>query len=595
VAGVAGGVAAKLVLRHIRTGDDEPNQVMNDEVPKLKSRLERLELLYQVSNVIHSTLEAQEALQLIVSEGVRLVRASSGSVVLINPTSGFLEIHASQNLPAPARRLQLRPGEGITGWVARHGKPALVNDVSQDARYVAARRGVKSELAVPLEVNGETRGVLNMDSDRSDAFSADDQELLQELAVQAAKVIQNTWLYEQLRLKVHLFESLASVSRTINSTLNLDEALRAITREACDLMRARMCSLMMLDNSREWLDLRASHGAGRAYIKKPRLSVEESLLGVVVRRKKPVQVANVQASTHYQNVDVARREGLVSLLSVPLLFVGQAIGTLNVYTGRLYNFSNEEIRILGALAELSAIAIEKARLYERIVDVEEQLRQNEKLSALGLLAAEVAHEIRNPLTVMKLLYHSLNLKFPDDDPRAKDNKIIEAKIEHLNKIVEQILDFARTTEPEFAPVNLNELVDELGLLVRHKLANQNIQMTRRLQPDLPAVMGDAPQLEQAFLNLILNAAEAMPDGGTLTVKTQAVKSRVIIEFRDTGGGMSEEMQKQAFTAVLSTTKAKGTGLGLAIVGRIVETHHGTIQIKSRSGRGTAMVISLPAR
>ncbi|HEY1788109.1 MAG TPA: GAF domain-containing protein [Verrucomicrobiae bacterium] len=568
---------------------------MNDEIPKLKSRLERLELLYQVSNVIHSTLEAQEALQLIVSEGVRLVRASSGSVVLMNPTSGFLEIHASQNLPAPARRLQLRMGEGITGWVARHGKPALVNDVSQDTRYVAARRGVKSELAVPLEVNGETRGVLNMDSDRLDAFSADDLELLQELAVQAAKVIQNTWLYEQLRLKVHLFESLATVSRTINSTLNLDEALRAITREACDLMRARMCSLMMLDDSREWLDLRASQGASRAYLNKPRLSVEESLLGVVVRRKKPLQVANVQTSARYQNVDVARREGLVSLLSVPLLFAGQAIGTLNVYTGRSYNFSNEEIRILGALAELSAIAIEKARLYERIVDVEEQMRQNEKLSALGLLAAEVAHEIRNPLTVMKLLYHSLNLKFHDDDPRAKDNKIIEAKIEHLNRIVEQILDFARTTEPKFAPVNLNELVDELGLLVRHKLANQNIEMTRRLQLDLPPVMGDAPQLEQAFLNLILNAAEAMPDGGALSIKTRGAKSRVIIEFKDTGGGMSEEQQKQAFTAVLSTTKAKGTGLGLAIVGRIVETHQGTIQIKSRSGRGTTMIISLPAK
>ena len=567
---------------------------MSEEVSKLKSRLERLELLYQVSNVIHSTLEAQEALQLIVTEGVRLVKASSGSVVLLNPTSEFLEIHAAQNLPSAARRLQLRVGEGITGWVARHGKPARVGDVMSDPRYVSVRRGVKSELAVPLEVNGETRGVLNMDSDRADAFSADDQELLQALAVQAAKVIQNTWLYEQLRLKVHLFESLASVSRTINSTLNLDEALRAITREACDLMRARMCSLLMLDDSREWLDLRASHGAGRAYIKKPRLSVEESLLGVVVRRKKPLQVANVQASTNYQNVDVARREGLVSLLSVPLLFAGQAIGALNVYTGRPYNFSNEEIRILSALAELSAIAIEKARLYERIVDVEEQLRQNEKLSALGLLAAEVAHEIRNPLTVMKLLYHSLNLKFAESDPRAKDNQIIESKIEHLNKIVEQILDFARTTEPKFAPVNLNELVDELGLLVRHKLANQNIRMDRRLQPDLPAVMGDAPQLEQAFLNLILNAAEAMPEGGTLSVRTRVLKSRVLIEFRDTGAGMSEEMQKQAFTAVLSTTKARGTGLGLAIVGRIIETHHGTIQIKSRTGRGTAMIISLPA-
>jgi signal transduction histidine kinase len=568
---------------------------VSDEVSKLKSRLERLQLLYQVSNVIHSTLEAQEALQLIVSEGVRLVGASSGSVVLLNPTSEFLEIHAAQNLPGTARKLQLRVGEGITGWVARHGKPARVGDVTQDPRYVAARRGVKSELAVPMEVNGETRGVLNMDSDRADAFSADDQELLQDLAVQAAKVIQNTWLYEQLRLKVHLFESLASVSRTINSTLNLDEALRAITREACELMRARVCSLMMLDEKHEWLDLRASYGAGRAYLKKPRLSVEESLLGVVVRRKKPMQVPNVQASTRYQQVEVARKEGLISLLSVPLLFAGQAIGALNVYTGRPYNFSNEEIRILSALAELSAIAIEKARLYERIVDVEEQLRQNEKLSALGLLAAEVAHEIRNPLTVMKLLYHSLNLEFPESDPRAKDTKIIESKIEHLNKIVEQILDFARTTEPKFAPVNLNELVDELGLLVRHKLANQNIKLVRRLQQDLPAAMGDAPQLEQAFLNLILNAAEAMPDGGTLTVKSRAAKSRVTIEFKDTGAGMSEEMQRQAFTAVLSTTKAKGTGLGLAIVGRIVETHHGTVQIKSRPGRGTAILISLPAR
>jgi signal transduction histidine kinase len=576
---------------------------MNDELTSLLLRYERLNLLYQVSNVIHSTLDSQEALQLIVSEAVRLMRASSGSVVLINPTSGFLEIHAAQGLPASAQRLQLRLGEGVTGWVARHGKPACVGDVTQDPRYVAVRAGVCSELAVPLEVNGEIRGVLNVDSDRVDAFSADDQELLQELAVQAAKVIQNTWLYEQLRLKARLFESLASVSRTINSTLNLDEALRVITQEACVLMRGRMCSLMMLDESREWLDLRASYGAGKAYLKKPRLSVEESVLGVVVRRKKPLQLENVQTSSRYQNVEVARREGLVSLLSVPLLFAGQVTGTLSVYTGLPYNFSNEEIRILGALAELSGIAIEKARLYERIVDVEEQLRQNEKLSALGLLAAEVAHEIRNPLTVVKLLYHSLDLKFPDKDPRAKDARLIDAKIEHLNKIVERILAFARTTEPRLAPVNLNELIDELGLLVRHKLANQNVKLVRELASDLPLVMGDAPQLEQVFLNLILNATEAMPEGGTLVIKSRAVRAprasekptHVSVEVKDTGKGMSEEMQKRAFTAVLSTTKAKGTGLGLAIVGRIIETHRGTIRIKSRLQHGTSLVITLPAR
>jgi signal transduction histidine kinase len=576
---------------------------MSIEPAKMELSHERLQLLYQVSNVIHGTLDSQEALQLIVGEAVRLMNAASGSVVLVNPTTGILEISASQNLPAAAKRLRLQVGEGITGWVARTGRAACVGDVARDPRYVSVRRGVKSELAVPLEVNGEIRGVLNVDSDRTDAFAAEDQRLLEELAVQAAKVIHKTWLYEQLRLKVHLFETLAGVSRTINSTLNLDEALRAITSEACGLMSARMCSLMMLDAGREWLDLRASFGAGEAYIQKPRLAVAESLLGVVVRRKKPLQVPNVQVSSRYQNVEVARLEGLVSLLSVPLLFAGQAIGTLSVYTSRPYHFSNEEVSILSAMAELSAIAIEKARLYERVVDVEEQLRQNEKLSALGLLAAEVAHEIRNPLTVMKLLYHSLKLNFPESDPRAKDTRIIEAKIEHLNKIVEQILDFARTTEPTLAPVNLNELIDELGLLVRHKLANQNVRLVRDLQADLPSILGDAPQLEQAFLNLILNAAEAMPQGGTLTIKSFAIAqpalsqniTQVALEFKDTGAGMSEEMQRGAFTAMLATTKARGTGLGLAIVGRVIETHRGALSIKSRPGKGTTIRIDLPVK
>jgi signal transduction histidine kinase len=579
------------------------NPMSEETNSELRGRYERLQSLYQVGNVIHSTLDSQEALQLILNEAVRLMRASSGSTVLINPTTGFLEIHASRGLPEVAAELKLRVGEGITGWVARTGKPARVGDVSRDARYIMLRREVKSELAVPLEVEGQVRGVLNVDSDRADAFSAEDQELLESLAVQASKVIHNTWLYEQLRLKARLFETLASVSQTINSTLNLDDALKVVTREACILMGAKMCSLMLLDETRDWLEVRASFGAGDAYLNKPKLSAEESLLGIVVRRKKPLQLENVQTSSRYQHIEVARREGLVALLSVPLLFGGQAIGVLSVYTGQPYNFSNEEIRILSALAELSAIAIEKARLYERVVDVEEQLRQNEKLSALGLLAAEVAHEIRNPLTVMKMLYHSLDLQFPRGDPRSKDARIIDEKIDHLNRIVEQILDFARTTEPQMTPVHLNELVDELGLLVRHKLKNHQIQLVRKLEPDLPPVSGDAPQLEQAFLNLILNAAEAMHDGGTLTIVSRSLTvpsasgraTHVSVEFKDTGPGMSEEQRRRAFKSVLATTKARGTGLGLAIVGRIIETHHGEVKIKSRPGHGTTVSVVLPVK
>jgi len=576
---------------------------VSSEPGALKHRYERLSLLYQVGKVIHSTLEPRDALQLVVGEAVRITRASSGSIVLTNPTTGFLEIEASRGLSRDASRLRLRLGEGITGWVARSGRPARTGDVSQDPRYVMARPDVRSELAVPLEVNGEVRGVLNVDSHRLNAFSDEDQELLEELAAQAAAVIRNTWLYEQLRLKARLFESLVSVSQTISSTLNLDDALKVITREACVLMEGKMSSLLMLDEQREWLDLRASHGAGRAYVQKPRLSVEESLLGIVVRRRKPLQVLNVQTSTRYQSIEISRREGLVSLLSVPLVFGGQPIGTLSVYTGEPHVFSNEEIRILSALADLSAIAIEKARLYERIVDVEEQLRQNEKLSALGLLAAEVAHEIRNPLTVMKMLYHSLDPKFPEDDPRRKDARIISEKMDHLNRIVEQVLDFARTTEPQLRPVNLNELISELSLLTRHKLTQQNIRLIHHFDPGLPMVMADPTQLEQAFLNLVLNAVEAMPTGGRLTISSRFLApggrenppARVRIEFKDSGPGMSKDQRDRAFSSLLRTTKRKGTGLGLPIVARLIEAHRGQVELRSGSGRGTTIVVTLPVQ
>jgi len=576
---------------------------VSDELAELKARYERLQRLYTVSEVIHSTLEPQEALQLIVREAVRLVRASSGSVVLVNPTNGFLEILASEGLPSNAAGLKLRVGEGITGWVARTGKPARVGEVNQDARYIMLRPSVRSELAVPLEVQGEVRGVLNVDSDRVDAFDALDEELLVALTVQAAGVIGNTWRYEQWRLKAKWFGSLANVSRAINSTLNLDEALTVITREACKLMSAKVCSVMMLDDTRAWLELRASFGAGDAYTSKPKLNVEESLLGAVVRRKKPVQVENVQISSRYQNVEIARREGLVSLLSVPLIFGDEAMGALSVYTGQSHTFSDDEVRVLAAFAELSAGAIQRGRLYEHVMDVEELLRQNEKLSALGLLAAEVAHEIRNPLTVMKLLYHSLDLKFAPNDPRDKDARLMGEKIDHLNRIVERVLDLARSSEPKFTPVNLNNLIQELCMLVRHKLNQQGVRLTLNLQTDLPEVLGDSTQLEQASLNLIINASEAMSNGGTMEITTRSLQqfdgthqpTHVQVKFEDTGEGMTKDQKWQLFKSLLHSSKPRGTGLGLAIVTRIVEAHRGELQIASKRHQGTSVSIILPVR
>jgi len=572
---------------------------VNEDLGQLKQRLARLELLYQVGNVIHSTLDPQEALNLILGEAVRLTQASSGSVVLVNPTTGMLEIEAGYHLPADAKEVRLRIGQGITGWVAKTGRPARVGDVGRSPHYVRIRPNTASELAVPLEVEGEVRGVLNVDSDRLDAFSEDDQQLLQAFANQAARVIQNTWLYEQIRLKARMFEGLASVSSTINSTLSLNDALQVIARETYSLMGAKVVALHLLDETETWLDLKACHGAGQAYLKMPRLNAHESFVGVIVRRRKPMQVDNVQASSHYQNQEMARQEGLMSLVSVPLVFADQTLGALSVYKETTYVFSNEEIRVLSALAELSAIALEKARLYERIVQVEDQLRQSEKLSALGLLAAEVAHEIRNPLTVIKMLFHSLELRFPEDDPRSKDTRIIEEKMDLLNRIVERILNFARNSEPRFGPVNLNEIIHDLALITRHKLRAQGVRLILETQPDLPEILGDSIQLEQAFLNLMLNAVEAMPQGGEFRIESgqhpgsQGVSPSIRVRFRDTGEGMSEDQKRQAFTSILNSTKKGGTGLGLAIVKQVIQTHRGDIQVHSELGKGTTFELVLP--
>jgi signal transduction histidine kinase len=302
----------------------------------------------------------------------------------------------------------------------------------------------------------------------------------------------------------------------------------------------------------------------------------------------------VQEHDAYRHIELARKEGLVSLLSVPMAVGDTIIGALSVYTGQPYRYSTQDAKILSTLANLSAVAIENARLHEKMVAAEEQLRHNERLSMLGLLAAEVAHEIRNPLTVMKMLFHSLDLKFPASDPRARDTEVMAEKMDHLNKIMDQLLSYARSNEPAVELADINGLLEDVLLLTRHKLSQQNVVLKTVLAKDLPKVRIDRGQIEQACLNLILNAAEAMPRGGKLTVSTALHSSSLILlTFQDTGVGMSPEKQKQLFEPFL-TTKAHGTGLGLAIVHKIVVgAHHGQIEVESAPEKGTTFRLLLP--
>lgn len=543
-----------------------------------------------------------------------MLRATAGSVVLINPKTGLLEIEASVGLSERGRRLRLRPGEGITGWVALHGQAARIADVRADPRYIPARRHIRSELAVPLERSlssptgsnrdegMEVTGVLNVDSTRVAAFSKEDEELLIMLAKPVSTLIQNAWLYEQARKRASQLDALLKLDQTLMAAETLPEVLQHVTRGASRLMDSGSCSILLLDTAGECLEwVTGADGIG-PLSQRPPLSVVDSPLGVTVRRRKPAIIDDLQNSDPFLSALLSRRRKAASLLAAPLLIGDKVLGTLVLHTPAPHRFSNGEINIFSALANHAALAIQRCQLADRLFSTEEQLRQGERLSAIGLLAAEVAHEIRNPLTVIKMLTHSLARDITEGDPRRKDFEVLSRKMDQMNHTVERVLGLARSSEPVFESIPLNPVIEDLVLLIRHKLAQQNVRLKLFLEKDLPPARIDRAQIEQALLNLILNSIEAMPRGGALELLTgvgrptldDPPRRHFWIEVRDSGSGMSSLQRANLFQPFL-TSRPRGTGLGMAIVNKIVKAHGGEVSVRPRSHRGLAVRITLAPR
>jgi signal transduction histidine kinase len=546
---------------------------------------------------VRSLTDTQKALQHFLKLSVQLTQADSGSFMLLNPNTGLLDIEASVGLSKRASQVKLRLGQGVTGWVATTGKILRIEDVRLERKYVSVSPRVRSELAVPVEWKGQVVGIINLDSHTVGHFQQKEEDLLVQLSREAAEWMAYFWEVQKMRVKDQQLTTLVDMGRAIVSQANLDEVLQRITRDAARLMKTPVCSLMMLSADKRELMIRACHGTSPRYAqnRKP-ISVEESLVGVVINRRRPLSVLNVQVDHRYQQTELARKEGLISLLSVPLIFGVEIIGVLNVYTLEAHRFSNDEIRLLQTLADLSAVAIEKTRLLARVVETEEMLRQSERLSALGLLATEVAHEIRNPLTVMQMLFHSLVNSTLMSAPAQKDAAIIEEKMRHMNRIVDQVLKLARSTEPSKQRLLIDQMLDDITLLIRHKLSQQNVEIRRQIAENLPAVWADRTQLEQAVLNLVLNAVAAMEHGGILWLGAHTEQYQgttyMALTVRDNGAGMSKLQTEKIFAPFL-TTKQHGTGIGLAIVQKIMENHRGKVLVTSKKGRGTKFRLLVP--
>jgi signal transduction histidine kinase len=567
--------------------------------------LRTLRALYRISSVGTQTDDPHTALEIILGEIAGLFHASCGSIALLSADTGRLEIEIQQGLPPDSAEVALRLGQGITGWVAFHGRPQLVPDVAADTRYVRLREDVRCEMAAPMEANGQIIGVINLDSTRLRGFSEADLALLDRLTAGATTVVQRLWQLRQLQGKARQLETLITIGQSLVSKLEEQELFDTVTREARQIMGSRLCALYLCDTAKATAQLvsmsapvREGSGgaAGSAPTPAEQLPLNHCLIASVLHARRQIEFQNLPSPEYADVVDLPRGHNLCSMLAAPLLFEGDTIGVLGAFTDRPHRFTNDEKRLLGALASLGAVAIQNSRLYARVFQSEESLRKNDRLTTLGLLAAEIAHEIRNPLTVIKLLYGTLDLNFPEDDPRSRDQRIIGEKLDQLEAIVTRVLGFAKAPANLYSRWPVVEIIDDTVMLVRLKLAQAKIHLNFQPPSPSPIVDGHKGQLQQVLLNLLLNSMQVMPNGGAITIRCGTEDRNgaqvVNIDIADTGHGIPEAIRDRVFDSFLSS-RPDGTGLGLAIVERILHSHHGSIVVLATSPQGTTMRVTIP--
>jgi signal transduction histidine kinase len=383
--------------------------------------------------------------------------------------------------------------------------------------------------------------------------------------------------------------ALVEIGRDLTATLDIAEVLRRVVRDARRLLQGKVTSLML--ERAGGFERVASDGAGRAYLSREPPAIHNSLSGRVLQSGQPITVEDVLTEPDFHLTHVAQAEGLFSLLSVPLRTKDRIIGVLDLYTGEHRRFDAEDVALMTLLAQQAAIAIENARLFRQAREAGEGLRAAEKLAALGRLSAGLAHELRNPLNTLSVLTYAMVEQAERGGVRVSDLEVVQSELRRLNMLVEQFVDFARPRPPRFRRQRLEEVLEEALRLIGPQAAKRSISLERAWQPTDP-VWADGDQLKQVFLNLLLNAVQAMGEDGRLRASTERAVGGVVVRIRDTGPGVAPEVLDRLFEPFV-TARVGGTGLGLPISHRIVEAHSGTLTIDSQGGVGTTAIVWLP--
>ncbi len=381
----------------------------------VRERTREVQILHRISESISSTLELETVLKQIVEVVVEVTKGDACLLYLISETTDELILRASKNPhPRLIGRISIGLGEGITGWVAREKIPVVIpRNASDDARFKFFHRlpedRYQAFVSVPITSKGKMVGVINVQHKRSKRYAEETLALLLTIANQVGGAIANARLYDDMRQKARRLEILSQVSETVASNRLIEDVLQLIVTMTAQLMNSKICSIMLVDQASGELRIAATQSLSDAYRRKPPLKVGQSMSGRAVQDQHPVYVSDVKAEDGYFYRDLAKQEGLHSLLSIPMLMKENPIGVINVYTSSYHAFSDEEVTTLQAIANQSAVAIEHTRLMEKSFEMQEALEVRKLVErAKGFLMA--SRGLSEPEAFRLMQRQSMNLR-----------------------------------------------------------------------------------------------------------------------------------------------------------------------------------------
>lgn len=568
---------------------------LDGEKPLIESR--EINALLEISRAIASGLYLDDVLRLIVTVTANLMDSKICSLWILDEKDQRLKLKATQSISeAYLKERSLKIGEGVVGHVALHNQPMAIPDVLKDPLYkekeLAKKEGLVSMLSVPMCVKNRVLGVINCYTSYPHSFSKTEEEVLSTVANQAAICIENAGLME---------------------TLEIDEILRLVLEGVTKNIGFDRARLYLVNERKNILECKMAVGVDEEMIKGIVLPLDpaDSVVARSIFEKRPLVIPDATQDPTV-NPMLKKKFNLHSLVVIPLFAREKPLGVIaadHVEPGR--TITKEALEAVMTFAQQAGLAIHNAFMYQELKafsqemeqkikkttadlrKAEAQLIRSERLAALGQLAAGIAHEIRNPLTSINILIHSMIQNLPLGDPQREDFQVIEEEIQRINEIINQFLQFAKPASPNLERTEVTSIFEETLQLLRPQTEKLQISVEKDFL-SLPLITIDKEQMKQVILNLLMNAIQAMPGGGRLKLQGGVSKDGqwVQLAIQDSGVGIPPEDMNRLFDPFFST-KEGGIGLGLSIAYRIIDQHHGKIDVTSDPDEGTTFTVYLP--